>query len=290
LFLLSPPIDRRATLAPATLASVAFPESLDGHCEERIIRRHERFALTRNLDENNGDCFAAAQLAMTADSARHTMMCQIHHLISSSDCMIIQTTMDNDLALVHAAQRGDKRAFAQLVETYERRVYNLARKMMRNPQDAEDVLQETFLSVYRHLDTFRSESSFSTWLYRIAMNASLMKLRGHKEPPISLDEPIDAGGDGALPREIVDWGITPEEALLNGETRAQMDAAVAELPEILRAVFVLREIEGLNVEETANVLGISVPNVKTRLHRARMLLREILTAYFKERGLAQEEL
>jgi RNA polymerase sigma-70 factor, ECF subfamily len=197
--------------------------------------------------------------------------------------------MDNDLALVQAAQRGDKRAFAQLVETYERRVYNLARKMMRNPQDAEDVLQETFLSVFRHLDTFRSESSFSTWLFRIAMNASLMKLRGHKEAPISLDEPIASDGDGALPREIVDWGITPEQALLNGETRAQMDAAVAELPEILRAVFVLREIEGLNVEETANVLGISVPNVKTRLHRARMLLRESLTAYFKERGLARED-
>jgi RNA polymerase sigma-70 factor, ECF subfamily len=203
--------------------------------------------------------------------------------------MIILTTMETDLTLVHAAQRGDKRAFAQLVETYERRVYNLARKMMRNPQDAEDVLQETFLSVYRHLDTFRGDSSFATWLYRIAMNASLMKLRGHKELPISLDEPIDSDGDGALPREIVDWGITPEEALLNGETRAQMDAAVAALPEILRAVFVLREIEGLNVEETANILGISVPNVKTRLHRARMLLRESLTAYFKELGLARED-
>jgi RNA polymerase sigma-70 factor, ECF subfamily len=197
--------------------------------------------------------------------------------------------MDNDLILVHAAQGGDKRAFAQLVETYERRVYNLARKMMRNPQDAEDVLQETFLSVYRHLGAFRSESSFATWLYRIAMNASLMKLRGRREPPLSLDEPIETDGDGALPREIVDWGDTPEQALLNVETRAQMDAAVAALPETLRAVFVLREIEGLNVKETADVLGISVPNVKTRLHRARLMLRESLTVYFKEHGLAREE-
>ncbi len=197
--------------------------------------------------------------------------------------------MDNDLSLVHAAQCGDKRAFAQLVERYEPRVYNLARKMMRNPQDAEDVLQETFISVYQHLDTFRAESSFSTWLYRIAMNASLMKLRGHKEAPLSLDEPVESAGDGALPRELVDWGITPEEALLSGETRAQMDAAVEALPETLRAVFVLRELEDLSVQETASVLGISVPNVKTRLHRARMLLRESLSAYFKEHGLAREE-
>ena len=189
--------------------------------------------------------------------------------------------MDNDIELVHAAQCGDQRAFAQLVEKYEARVYNLARKMMRDPQDAEDVLQETFISVFRHLRDFQGDSSFSTWLYRIATNASLMKLRGRKEPPLSLDEPVEAEDDGALPREIVDWGITPEEALLSGEVRAQMDAAVDALPESLCAVFVLRDIEGLSVQETADVLSISVPNVKTRLHRARLMLRESLSAYFK---------
>jgi RNA polymerase sigma-70 factor (ECF subfamily) len=191
-------------------------------------------------------------------------------------------------ALVQAAQRGDKRAFAQLVERYEPRVYNLARKLLRDPQDAEDVLQETFLSVYRHLDDFHGDASFSTWLYRIATNASLMKLRGRKEPPLSLDAPVALEGDDALPREIVDWGVTPEEALLSRETRAQMDAAVAALPETLRAVFVLRDIEGLSVQETADVLGISAPNVKTRLHRARLMLRESLSAYFKGRGLREE--
>jgi RNA polymerase sigma-70 factor (ECF subfamily) len=189
--------------------------------------------------------------------------------------------MDNDSELVHAAQRGDQRAFAQLVEKYEARVYNLARKMMRDPQDAEDVLQETFISVFRHLKDFQGDSSFSTWLYRIATNASLMKLRGRKTPALSLDEPAESDGDGALPREIVDWGITPEEALLSGEVRAQMDTAVDSLPESLRAVFVLRDIEGLSVQETADVLSISVPNVKTRLHRARLMLRENLSAYFK---------
>ncbi|MEW5720816.1 MAG: sigma-70 family RNA polymerase sigma factor, partial [Chloroflexota bacterium] len=190
-------------------------------------------------------------------------------------------TMDNDIELVHAAQRGDQRAFAQLVEKYEARVYNLARKMMREPQDAEDVLQETFISVFRHLKDFQGDSSFSTWLYRIATNASLMRLRGRKTPPLSLDEPVEADGDSALPREIVDWGVTPEEALLSGEVRAQMDAAVDALPESLRAVFVLRDIEGLSVQETADVLSISAPNVKTRLHRARLLLRENLSEYFK---------
>jgi RNA polymerase sigma-70 factor (ECF subfamily) len=195
--------------------------------------------------------------------------------------------MDNDTELVHAAQCGDPRAFAQLVEKYEARVYNLARKMIRDPQDAEDVFQETFISDFRHLKDFQGDSSFSTWLYRIATNASLMKLRGRKEPLLSLDEPIDAHGDGMMPREIVDWGITPEEALLSGEVRAQMDAARDALPESLRAVFVLRDIEGLSVQETADVLSISVPNVKTRLHRARLMLREILSAYFKERAAAK---
>ena len=195
--------------------------------------------------------------------------------------------MDNDLALVQAAQRGDKRAFAQLVGQYEQRVYNLARKMMRDQQDAEDVLQETFISVYRNLGNFHGDSSFSTWLYRIATNASLMKLRARKEPSLSLDEPIESDdGADAMPREIVDWGITPEEALLSGETRAQMDAAIASLPETLRAVFILRDIEGLSVQETAEVLDISVPNVKTRLHRARLLLRESLSVYFKDHALS----
>ena len=198
--------------------------------------------------------------------------------------------MDHDIQLVQAAQHGDKHAFAQLVERYEQRVYNLARKMMRDPQDAEDVLQETFLSVYRNLGNFHGDSSFSTWLYRIATNASLMKIRARKEPTLSLDEPIESEDSNSLPREIVDWAITPEEALLNGETRGQMDAAITALPETLRAVFVLRDIEGLSVQETADVLNISVPNVKTRLHRARLLLREMLSAYFKEHALTGKEI
>jgi len=197
--------------------------------------------------------------------------------------------MDDDLALVQAAQRGDKHAFAQLVKKYEQRVYNLARKMVRDPQDAEDVLQETFISVYRHLNDFQGDAAFATWLYRIATNASLMKLRARKGYAVSLDEPLEADdGENLMPREIVDWSITPEEAVLNSEVRAQMDVAVAALPETMRAVFVLRDIEGLSVQATAEVLGISVPNVKTRLHRARMMLRERLSSYFKAHPVQKE--
>ncbi len=188
--------------------------------------------------------------------------------------------MSTDYELVRAAQAGDERAFRRLVERYEPKVYRLALKMMREPQDAEDVLQETFINVFRHLDSFRGDAEFSTWIYRIATNASLMKLRS-KKPVASLDEPVDAEEE-TLPRELTDWSATPEEMLLSRETRAQMELALARLPETLRTVFVLRDVEGLNVEETARVLDISQANVKTRLHRARLALREQLAAYFAE--------
>ncbi len=188
--------------------------------------------------------------------------------------------VSTDNELVRAAQQGDENAFRELVGRYENKVYRLALKMMREPQDAEDVLQETFINVFRHLDSFRGESEFSTWIYRIATNASLMKLRS-KRPIASLDEPVDVDEEN-LPRELMDWSATPEEMLLSHETRTQMDAALARLPETLRAVFVLRDIEGLNVEETARVLEISQANVKTRLHRARLALREALAGYFAE--------
>ncbi len=197
--------------------------------------------------------------------------------------------MSTDKALVRAAQEGDQASFRELVTRYEGKVYRLALKMVRDPQDAEDVLQETFISVYRHLDTFRGDSAFATWIFRIATNASLMKLRSAK-PTVSLDEPSDAEEE-VFPRELADWSGAPDEMLLNGEIRAQMDAALTQLPETLRAVFVLRDVQGLSIEETARVLDISIPNVKTRLHRARFALREKLACYFAERRpRSQEEL
>ena len=193
-----------------------------------------------------------------------------------------------DYELVNAAQRGEQSAFRELVTRYEAKVYHLALKMLRDEQDAEDVLQETFINVYRHLDTFRGDAEFSTWVYRIATNASLMKIRARK-PVSSLDEPSDDSDSDAPPRDLMDWAVTPEDALLNGETRSQMDKALSTLPETLRSVFVLRDIEGLSVEETSRVLDISIPNVKTRLHRARLALRDELASYFAEHTMVRKD-
>lgn len=194
-----------------------------------------------------------------------------------------------DHDLVEQFRRGDRNAFRELVLRYENRVYHLALKMVHDAQDAEDVLQETFISIYRHLDSFRDESQFSTWVYRIATNASLMKLRARR-PVASLDEPpFEAENADQAPHELQDWSATPEEALLSGEMRTEMDRALSELPESLRVVFVLRDMEGLSIEETARVVGITEPNVKTRLHRARLALRERLSEYLAARGGAERD-
>ncbi len=190
--------------------------------------------------------------------------------------------VSTDRDLVRAAQEGDQQAFRELVLRYENRIYHLALRMLHDPQDAEDVLQETFISVYRHLESFRGDAEFSTWIYRIATNASLMKLRS-KPTTTSLDEQLADAEEDLPPRELVDWSAAPEQSLLTTEVRSEMDHALTQLPETLRAVFVLRDIEGLSIEETASVLDISVPNVKTRLHRARLALRAALSDYFAER-------
>jgi RNA polymerase sigma-70 factor (ECF subfamily) len=196
--------------------------------------------------------------------------------------------MSTDKELVRAAQAGDQTSFRELVTRYEGKVYRLALKMVRDPQDAEDVLQETFINVYRHLDTFRGDSEFSTWIFRIATNASLMKLRSAK-PTLSLDGASSDTEEEVFPLELADWSGAPDEMLLNSEIRAQMDAALAQLPETLRAVFILRDVQGLSIQETARVLDISIPNVKTRLHRARFALREKLACYFAERRPRSEK-
>jgi RNA polymerase sigma-70 factor (ECF subfamily) len=176
---------------------------------------------------------------------------------------------------------GEPGAFAEMVERYSGTVYNLALRLMRNdPMEAEDILQETFISAYRALERFEGRSLLSTWLYRIAYNAALMRLRKRELPTVSIDEPLENGEGEPIPRQLVDWGAVPEHVLLNGELRKTLDAAVAALPETLRSVFILRDIEGLSTAETAAVLDLTETNVKVRLHRARLALRERLSAYF----------
>lgn len=187
-----------------------------------------------------------------------------------------------------ALRAGDRAEFARLVDAYSAPIYRLGLKMLGNPQDAEDVLQNTFLNALTHLADFEGRSSLSTWLYRIASNEALMLLR-RKKNTVNLDDfqPEDAE-ETPLPEVFVDWSALPETELLNGESKGALDAAVASLPESLRMVFLLRDIEGLSIKETADILNLTETNVKTRLLRARMSLREQLSTYYGERLTRKE--
>ena len=167
-----------------------------------------------------------------------------------------------------------------MVERHSSTVYNLALRLMNNPQEAEEVLQETFISAFRSLDRFEGRSRLGTWLYRIAYNAALMRLRKRELATSSIDEPLVNEEGESLPRQLIDWSSLPDDAVLGAELRSVLEQAVGMLPETLRTVFVLRDIEGLSTAETAEVLGLTETNVKVRLHRARLALRERLTAYF----------
>lgn len=189
--------------------------------------------------------------------------------------------IQDEAAWLAALRAGDEAAFAELVSAYSSKIYNVALRLLNDPAEAEDVLQETFLNAYRSIGSFEGRSSLGTWLYRIATNAGLMRLRGDKDT-LSLDEPLELGNGEFVPRQLVDWSQAPEGELLSAEARQVMDAAIARLPDALRATFVLRDIEELSGEETAEALGISLAAMKSRLHRARLFLRQQLSAYFVE--------
>src|SRR5271154_1013640 len=186
--------------------------------------------------------------------------------------------------LVAKARKGDLEAFNELVSRYERKIYRLAKHITQNDEDAEDVLQETFLKAYEHIGDFQGQSKFYTWIVRIGVNESLMKLRKRKsDRTVPLDEPVDTGED-TVTREIAVWEENPEQKYSREELRQILDEAVEGLRPAFRTVFVLRDIEELSTEETAEALGISVPAVKSRLLRARLQLREKLTRFFKRKG------
>lgn len=195
-----------------------------------------------------------------------------------------QTSEFDEAGLVSQAQQGGVEAFTELVTRYEGNIYRLARHITQNPEDAEDVLQETFLKAYEHLRDFQGNSKFYTWLVRIAVNQSLMKLRKRKsDASVSLDDPYDTGEE-SLTREIAVWDPNPEQTYSREEIRAILEKAVEALPPTFRAVFALRDIEELSTEETAALLNLSIPAVKSRLLRARLRLREKLTRYFRRKG------
>ena len=184
-----------------------------------------------------------------------------------------------DEALVRLAQNDDSRAFDELVRRYQDRVYRLSYKILRHEDDAAESLQDAFLSAYRGIKKFKVESTFSTWLYRIATNAALMKYRKRRDGHVSLEQ-SQSGNDDAEALQLPDWTTQPLKELLDAETREVMEEGIAKLPEELRTVFVLRDVEELSNSEVAEVLELTVAAVKSRLHRARILLRDRLNRYF----------
>jgi RNA polymerase sigma-70 factor (ECF subfamily) len=190
----------------------------------------------------------------------------------------------DESVLLAQAREHDTQAFGELVRRYENKIFRLAQHITQNREDAEDVLQETFLKAYEHLDQFQGNSKFYTWVVRIAVNQALMKLRRRKtDKSVSLDETIDTGED-TIVREIAAWDEDPEQRFSREEIGRILDTAIQDLEPPYRSVFVLRDIEALSTEETADALGLSVPAVKSRLLRARLQLREKLTRQFKRKG------
>jgi RNA polymerase sigma-70 factor (ECF subfamily) len=196
----------------------------------------------------------------------------------------------DDMDLVHASKNGDVAAFEELVKRYDRKLFRIAQSVTHNREDSQDAVQEAFLKAYQYLAEFREASQFSTWLIRITLNQSLMKLRKRNvTKEVSLDEDFEAEED-LIPREIADWDPNPEQLYWGSELREILTKTLAELVPVLRAVFVLRDIEGLSIEQTAVALNLSQSAVKSRLWRARLQLRNSLNKYFgKSTESAQEE-
>jgi RNA polymerase sigma-70 factor, ECF subfamily len=189
----------------------------------------------------------------------------------------------DEASVLAQARRGSTDAFNELTERYQRNIFRLAQNITQNREDAEDVLQETFLKAYEHLPEFHGDSKFYTWIVRIAVNEALMKLRKRKwDKTVWLDEPVTTGED-TVAREIAVWEDNPEQRYSKEELHEILDKAVTGLAPPYRTVFVLRDVEGLSTEETAQALELSVPAVKSRLLRARLQLRDKLTAFFKKK-------
>lgn len=185
---------------------------------------------------------------------------------------------------IEALRSGDKHEFARMVDTFSGPLYRLALRMLGNEPDAQDVLQNTFLKAFQHIREFEGRSKLSTWLYRIASNEALMMVRKRRPETNFTDTVQEQDEDQILdPVQFTDWCCLPEEEFLTSESRAALDRAVQRLPETLRIVFILRDIEGLSIQETSQALGLSETAVKTRLLRARLRLREELSSYFGER-------
>lgn len=189
-----------------------------------------------------------------------------------------------DVLLVERARAGDVHAFETLVKQYDRQVFRIAQHITQNREDAQDVVQDAFLKAYEKLDQFQGNSKFYTWLVRIAVNEALMRLRKRRTGKmVSIDEDVQTE-EGSVPRDLAEWRPNPEQEYNQAELAEILRKTINGLPPGFRVVFVLRDVEGLSTEETANALGLSVPAVKSRLLRARLQLRERLSRYFRKKN------
>jgi RNA polymerase sigma-70 factor, ECF subfamily len=193
--------------------------------------------------------------------------------MDSSDHGIEDAPLQDDFVLVERVLSGDKRAFEPLVRRHERRVFRVALAILGNAEDAEEAMQDSFIRAFRHLDQFRKEARFSTWLTRIAVNQAIEK-RNVRKNYVPLEEAET--GEPLSPKRFEPWRSNPEEIYGKQEIHEMVERAIQALPEIYREVFVLRDVEGLRAEEAAEVLGIGVAALKSRLLRARLLMRETL--------------
>ena len=195
-----------------------------------------------------------------------------------------QKIVDADNKLVKAIQSGQIERFPELVERYERVLYNFGLKMCGEAQDAEDVVQDTFLNVFRYLKGFRYETKFKNWLYRIATSTCIKKRRKSKFAPdreLSMDDFLPQD-EAAVENQTPAWAKLPLDHVLNEELGQTLKTAILDLPEKYRVVLVLRDIEGFSTEESAQILSLSAANIKVRLHRARLFLREKLKTYYSD--------
>ena len=191
---------------------------------------------------------------------------------------------ETEESLVRDLQNGNLEAYDKIAEIYQKKIYGLSFNLTRNQMDAQDVTQEVLLTLFRKINMFQGKSAFSSWVYRIAVNASYMRLRSKKkEPNVSIDELMPSYNSAGFQQEkIQDWSENTESLIFTKETRDVIDKAVNLLPEKEKVVFLLRDVEGLSSEKASEILDLTVPAVKSRLHRARLFLRKKLSNYFEE--------
>jgi len=191
--------------------------------------------------------------------------------------------VSTEKSVLERAKNGDPSAFAEIVNSYEKKIYNLGLKFLHNREDSEDILQETFMAVFKSIKNFRGKSSLSTWIYKIAMNNILMKIRkkGNREFVDMDSYPVDFEKDyTAVSHHIPDQ---PLEGMIKKELKQKIDNYIDSMPENYKSVFILRDIEEFSRKEVSSILGISVPAVKSNLHRARIYLRDKLGEYIMEK-------